>query len=52
MQIIKNYYGIKTDIGLFNAYQLFNTKAKTEQDHNALMIRLSHQVFFIFFKRN
>lgn len=36
MQIIKNYYGIKTDIGLFNAYQLFNTKAKTEQDHNAL----------------
>ena len=36
MQIIKNYYGIKTDIGLFNAYELFHTKSKIEQDHNAL----------------
>ena len=36
MQVIKNYYGIKTDIGLFNAYEFFNVKQPKEQDHNAL----------------
>ncbi len=36
MQVMKNYYGIRTDIGLFNAYELFNLSAPTKQDHNAL----------------
>lgn len=36
MQVIKNYYGVKTDIGLFNAYEFFNVKQPKEQDHNAL----------------
>ena len=36
MQVIKNYYGIKADIGLFNAYELFYKKAPSEQVHDAL----------------
>lgn len=49
MQLIKNYYGIKTDIGLFNAYELFNTKALTEQEHNALSDALvTSEVFHLF----
>lgn len=36
MQVIKNYYGIKADIGLFNAYELFKSKPQEIQDHNAL----------------
>ena len=36
MQVIKNYYNIKTDIGLFNAYHLFGRLPVEEQDHNAL----------------
>ena len=36
MQVIKNYYNIKTDIGLFNAYHLFGRSPVEEQDHNAL----------------
>lgn len=36
MQIIKNYYNIKTDIGLFNAYHLFGRLPVEEQDHNSL----------------
>ena len=36
MQVIKNYYNIKTDIGLFNAYHLFGRAPVEEQDHNSL----------------
>jgi inhibitor of KinA sporulation pathway (predicted exonuclease) len=36
MQVMKNYYNIKTDIGLFNAYHLFGRSPVEEQDHNAL----------------
>lgn len=36
MQVIKNYYNIKTDIGLFNAYHLFGHTPMEEQDHNSL----------------
>ena len=36
MQVIKNYYNIKTDIGLFNAYHLFGRSSVEEQDHNSL----------------
>ena len=49
MQVIKNYYGIKTDIGLFNAYELFNSKAPLEQEHNALTDALvTSEVFHLF----
>lgn len=49
MQVIKNYYGIKTDIGLFNAYELFNSKAPQEQVHNALTDALvTSEVFHLF----
>lgn len=36
MQVIKNYYNIKVDIGLFNAYHLFGRAPMEEQDHNSL----------------
>ncbi len=37
MQIMKNYYGIKYDIGLFKATLLYEEDAKVEeQEHNAL----------------
>ena len=36
MQVIKNYYSIKSDIGLFNAYGLFGKTAPIVQDHDAL----------------
>ena len=37
MQIIKNYYGIKNDIGLYAAFDLLGCKPPLEvQDHNAL----------------
>lgn len=37
MQIIKNYYGIKNDIGLYAAFELLGAKPPLEvQDHDAL----------------
>ena len=36
MQVIKNYYSIKSDIGLFNAYGLFGRTAPIEQNHDSL----------------
>ena len=37
MQIIKNYYSIKNDVGLYKAYELFGKLPPMEvQDHNAL----------------
>lgn len=37
MQLIKNYYSIKDDIGLYAAYDLFGSKPYISiQDHNAL----------------
>lgn len=36
MQIMKNYFGIKTDIGLFNAFHYFDEDSPLEQTHNAL----------------
>ncbi len=36
MQIIKNYYSIKSDIGLFNAYGLFGKVPPIIQDHDSL----------------
>lgn len=37
MQLIKNYYSIKNDVGLYKAYELFNATPPMEvQDHDAL----------------
>lgn len=36
MQVIKNYYSIKSDIGLFNAYGLFGKVPPIVQDHDSL----------------
>lgn len=37
MQIMKNYYGIKYDIALFKALQMFDSDSEVqEQEHNAL----------------
>jgi sporulation inhibitor KapD len=36
MQIIKNYYNIRNDIGLFNALTLFKIDKTDEQEHDAL----------------
>lgn len=37
MQIIKNYFNIRNDIGLFNALNMFkNNEEKAEQEHDAL----------------
>lgn len=49
MQVMKNYFGIRTDIGLFHAYELFNKKALTEQIHNALNDAIvTSEVFHLF----
>lgn len=36
MQIMKNYFGVKSDIGLFNAFQYFDEISPTGQVHDAL----------------
>ena len=51
MQVIKNYYGIKTDIGLFNAYSFFHTTSPTEQDHNALNDAIATSEIFKLFQK-
>ncbi len=51
MQVIKNYYGIKTDIGLFHAYEFFNSKPPYEQDHNALNDAVATSEIFKLFQK-
>lgn len=51
MQVIKNYYGMKADIGLFHAYELFNSKPPYEQDHNALNDALATSEIFKLFQK-
>lgn len=49
MQVIKNYYSIKSDIGLFNAYELFGRKAPSIQDHDSLHDAVAtSEVFHLF----
>lgn len=49
MQIIKNYYSIKSDIGLFNAYGLFGRSAPNIQDHDSLNDAVAtSEVFHLF----
>lgn len=51
MQVIKNYYSIKTDIGLFNAYELFGHHAPIEQDHDSLNDAVAtSEIFHLFLK--
>lgn len=51
MQVMKNYFGIKTDIGLFNAYELFNTTPINKQDHNALNDAIATSEIFKLFQK-
>ena len=49
MQVIKNYYSIKSDIGLFNAYSLFGKTAPLTQDHNSLSDAVTtSEIFHLF----
>lgn len=49
MQVIKNYYSIKSDIGLFNAYSLFGKSAPLTQDHNSLSDAVTtSEIFHLF----
>lgn len=52
MQILKNYYGIKNDIGLYAAFDLLGYKPPLEvQDHNALHdAQATLEVFHLFEK--
>lgn len=52
MQIIKNYYSIKNDIGLFAAFDLLGHKPPLEnQDHNALHdAQATVEIFHLFEK--
>lgn len=36
MQLVKNYFGLKSDVGLFNAVSYFNEQFEMEQVHDAL----------------
>lgn len=52
MQVIKNYYSIKSDIGLFNAYELFGKKAPMEQDHDSLNDAVTtSEIFHLFLEK-
>ena len=49
MQVIKNYYSIKSDIGLFNAYGLFGKTAPIEQSHDSLSDAVAtSEIFHLF----
>lgn len=49
MQVIKNYYSIKSDVGLFNAYGLFGRKAPSIQKHDSLTDAVTtSEIFHLF----
>lgn len=50
MQIIKNYYNSKTDLGLFNTYQKLSGSDYEEQQHDALEDALMTREIFRIFK--
>ncbi len=52
MQILKNYYGIKTDIGLFNAFAFFDEEIPETQDHDALQDAMMTRNLFHLFKQS
>jgi inhibitor of KinA sporulation pathway (predicted exonuclease) len=50
MQIIKNYYNSKTDLGLFNTYQKLSGADFEVQQHDALEDALMTREIFRIFK--
>ena len=50
MQVIKNYYNIKEDLGLFNTYQEYSNKEPEEQMHDALEDALVTREIYRIFK--
>lgn len=50
MQLIKNYYGLKHDIGLFNALSYFQDDIKLFQEHDALADALVTSMVYHYFK--
>jgi inhibitor of KinA sporulation pathway (predicted exonuclease) len=51
MQVIKNYYNYKTDLGLFNTYQMFTGEAQEKQHHDALEDALMTREIYRIFKQ-
>lgn len=52
MQIMKNYYNNKQEMGLFNTYQTLTNTAEVEQSHNAFEDALMLRDIFHIFKHN
>ena len=50
MQLLKNYYGLKSDIGLFNALNYFQDDLKLLQEHDALADALVTSMVYHYFK--
>ena len=50
MQVMKNYYGTKEDIGLYHAYSLFQETPLQDQDHNALNDAIATTEIYKLFK--
>lgn len=50
MQLLKNYFGVKSDIGLFKAIEYFDTTFTKEQKHDALTDALVTSLVFHHFK--
>lgn len=49
MQVIKNYFGMKYDLGLFKAKALFSEKQEEKQEHDALTdAETTREVFHLF----
>lgn len=52
MQVMKNYYNYKQEIGLFNTYQELTKKEEHAQSHNAFEDALiAREIFYIFKER-
>lgn len=51
MQLLKNYYGLKNDVGLFNAINLFDDSFNDEQIHDALNDAEVTCMIFHYFKK-
>lgn len=52
MQIMKNYYNNKQEMGLFNTYQTLTNTAEVEQSHNAFEDALMLRDIFHIFRHN
>lgn len=51
MQLLKNYFGLKTDIGLFNALSYFDEEIGFKQDHDAMADAEVTSIVFGTFKK-